>query len=81
VPTEFHLAQCDLACCRFLRLFELEIGFEPSAAIPASLRPHLVRGHTICRARIYLGCHFSRYKGPSGIALLERIQPDAAGID
>jgi hypothetical protein len=62
VPTEFHLAQCDLAQCRFLRLFELEIGFEPSAAIPASLRPHLVQEHTICRARIYLGRHSSRYK-------------------
>jgi hypothetical protein len=58
VPTEFHLAQCDLAQCRFLRLFEPEIGFDPNAAIPALPRPHLVQEKTICRARIYLERHF-----------------------
>src|SRR6202035_3132107 len=47
LPTEFHLAQYDLARRWFLRLFELEVGFDPSAAIPAHRRPHLARGLAI----------------------------------
>jgi hypothetical protein len=62
-PTEFRFAPCDLACCRFLRLFELGVGFDPGAASQAFLRPHLARGATIYRAGIYPGRHSSRYKG------------------
>jgi hypothetical protein len=58
LPTEFHLAQYDLARRWFLRLFELEVGFDPSAAIPAHRRPHWARGLAIYRAWIYLGRHF-----------------------
>src|SRR5205085_3079784 len=75
VPTEFRLAQCDLACCRFLRLFELGVGFDPSAASQAPLRPQLAQGSTIYRAWIYLGHHLSRYKG------LVRLPTEARHLD